>query len=152
MKKIQVNSTNKNDIVQIFGEPSTKSTFDNDVWIYIERKITNTHWLGKRELIINNVLVLEIDDRGLLAKMDFYNIEDMNKINFDKSKTEISYRKRNFVYDFLSSMRQKINDPLGVRKKRRSIIYYPAITAKSNKATIFVIFIIGLTAGPAVSL
>ena len=54
MKKIQVNSTNKNDIVQIFGEPSTKSTFDNDVWIYIERKITNTHLLGKRELIINN--------------------------------------------------------------------------------------------------
>ena len=119
MKKIQVNSTNKNDIVKIFGEPSTKSTFDNDVWIYIERKITNTHLLGRRELIINNVLVLEIDDRGLLAKMDFYNIEDMNKINFDKSSTEISYRKKNFVYDFLSSMRQKINDPLGVRKQRR---------------------------------
>ena len=119
MKKIKINSTNKNDIVKIFGEPSTKSTFDNDVWIYIERKITNTHLLGKRELIINNVLVLEIDDRGLLAKMDFYNIEDMNKINFDKSSTEISYRKKNFVYDFLSSMRQKINDPLGVRKQRR---------------------------------
>ena len=119
MKKIQVNSTNKNDIVQIFGEPSTKSTFDNDVWIYIERKITNTHFLGKRELVINNVLVLEIDDMGLLAKMDFYNIEDMNKINFDKSSTEITYGKRSFIYDFLSSMRQKINDPLGVRKKRR---------------------------------
>jgi len=119
MKKIQVNTTNKNDIVKIFGEPSTKSTFDNDVWIYIERKITNTHFLGKRELIINNVLVLEIDDMGLLAKMDFYNIEDMNKINFDKGSTEITYGKRNFIYDFLSSMRQKINDPLGVRKKRR---------------------------------
>ena len=119
MKKIQVNSTNKNDLVKIFGEPSTKSSFDNDVWIYIERKITNTHLLGKRELIINNVLVLEIDDRGLLAKIDFYNIEDMNKINFDKSKTEISYGKRSFIYDFLSSMRQKVNDPLGVRKKRR---------------------------------
>ena len=99
MKRIQVNSTNKNDIVKIFGEPSTKSTFDNDVWIYIERKITNTHLLGRRELIINNVLVLEIDDRGLLAKMDFYNIEDMNKINFDKSSTEITYGKRNFIYD-----------------------------------------------------
>ena len=119
MKKIQVNSSNKNDIVKIFGEPSTKSTFDNDVWIYIERKITNTHLLGKRELIINNVLVLEIDQRGLLAKIDFYNIDDMKKINFDKDKTEISYRKRSFVYDFLASMRQKINDPLGVRKKRR---------------------------------
>ena len=119
MKKIQVNSTNKNDIVQIFGEPSTKSTFDNDVWIYIERKITNTHWLGKRELVVNNVLVLEIDNRGLLAKIDFYNIDDMNKLKFDKDNTEITFSKRDFIYDFLSSMRQKINDPLGVRKKRR---------------------------------
>ena len=119
MKKIQVNTTNRNDLVKIFGEPSTKSSFDNDVWIYIERKITNTHLLGRRELIINNVLVLEIDQRGLLAKIDFYNIEDMKKIKFDKDKTDISYRKRSFVYDFLASMRQKINDPLGVRKKRR---------------------------------
>ena len=119
MKKIQVNSSNKNDIVKIFGEPSTKSTFDNDVWIYIERKITNTHFFGKRELIINNVLVLEIDDLGLLAKIDFYNIDDMNKLKFDKDNTEISYSKRGFIYDFLSSMRQKVNDPLGVRKKRR---------------------------------
>ena len=119
MKKIQVNTTNRNDLIKIFGEPSTKSTFDNDVWIYIERKITNTHFFGKRELIVNNVLVLEIDQRGLLAKIDFYNIDDMKKIKFDKDKTTISYRKRSFVYDFLSSMRQKINDPLGVRKKRR---------------------------------
>ncbi len=119
MEKIEVNTTNKNDLIKIFGEPSTKSSFDNDVWIYIERKITNTHLFGRRELIVNNVLVLEIDDRGLLAKMDFYNIDDMNKVNFDKDQTEIIYSKRSFVYDFLASMRQKINDPLGVRKKRR---------------------------------
>ena len=119
MKKIQVNSTNKNDLISIFGEPSTRSTFENDVWIYIERKITNTHFLGKRELVVNNVLVLEIDDLGLLAKIDFYDINDMNKINFDKDLTEVRYSKRSFVYDFLSSMRQKINDPLGVRKKKR---------------------------------
>ena len=119
VKKIQVNSTNKNDLIKILGEPSTKSSFDNDLWIYIERKITNTHFFGKRELVVNNVLVLEIDDMGLLAKIDFYDIEDMNKLNFDKDSTEITYRKKSFVYDFLSSMRQKINDPLGVRKKRR---------------------------------
>ena len=119
MKKIQVNSTNKNDLVNIFGEPSTRSSFDNDVWIYIERKISNTHFLGRRELVVNNVLVLEIDDLGLLAKIDFYDIDDMNKINFDKDLTNVTYGKKSFVYDFLSSMRQKINDPLGVRKQRR---------------------------------
>ena len=119
MKKIQVNTTNKNDLISIFGEPSTRSSFDNDVWIYIERKITNTHFFGKRELVLNNVLVLEIDDLGLLAKIDFYDINDMNQMNFDKDITDVSYGKKSFVYDFLSSMRQKINDPLGVRKKRR---------------------------------
>ena len=119
IKKIQVNSTNKNDLVKIFGEPSTKSSFDNDVWIYIERKITNTHFMGRRELVINNVLVLEVDERGLLAKYEFYNIEDMNKLKIDPEATSIGYSKKSFVYDFLASLRQKINDPLGVRKKRR---------------------------------
>ena len=118
-KQLIINQSTSNDVRKILGTPSTRSKFDNDVWIYIERKITNTHLLGKRELIINNVLVLEIDNRGLLAKIDFYDIEDMNKINFEKSSTEIVYGKRSFIYDFLSSMRQKINDPLGVRKKRR---------------------------------
>ena len=65
------------------------------------------------------MLVLEIDQLGLLANLEFYDINDMNKIKFDKDNTEISYGKRNFIYDFLSSMRQKVNDPLGVRKKRR---------------------------------
>ena len=62
-KKIKIRESNANDIMQIFGEPSTKSTFDNDIWIYIERKITNSHFLGKRDLIVNNVLVLEIDEK-----------------------------------------------------------------------------------------
>ena len=117
-KKIKVKESNTNDILSILGEPSTKSTFDNDVWIYIERKITNTHFFGKRKLIINNVMVLEIDEKGILAKKDFYNIEDMKDIDFDENRSE-SIKKRNFIYNFLSSLRQRINDPLGVRKKKR---------------------------------
>ena len=117
-KKLIVQESNVNDILSIFGEPSTKSTFDNDVWIYIERKITNTHFFGKRKIIINNVMVLEIDDKGILTKKDFYDIKDMKNIKFDTARSE-SLKKRNFIYNFLSSVRQRINDPLGVRKKKR---------------------------------
>ena len=117
-KKITVEESNINDIIEIFGEPSTKSTFDTDVWIYIERKITNTHFFGRRKLIVNNVMVLEIDDRGVLAKKDFYSLNDMNDLKFDESRSA-SFKKRNFVYNFLSSLRQRVNDPLGVRKKKR---------------------------------
>ena len=104
--------------MSVFGEPSTKSTFDNDIWIYIERKITNTHFFGRRKLVVNNVMVLEIDNRGILAKKDFYDVNDMKSLKFDTQRSE-TLEKRNFIYNFLSSLRQKINDPLGVRKKKR---------------------------------
>ncbi len=123
-KELTVNTSNKNDIINLLGSPSTKSKFDNDLWIYIERKKTRTTLLklGKKKIYLNNVLVLEIDNKGLLAKKDFYNIADMKEVNFIEDETDISYSKRSFVYDFLSSMRQKINDPLGVRAKKRKKI------------------------------
>ena len=67
-------------------------------------------------------MLLEIDNKGLLAKKEFFNIKDMKEIDFIEDETEIAYSKRSFVYDFLSSMRQKVNDPLGVRAKKRKKI------------------------------
>ena len=119
-----VNKSNKNDIINILGNPSTKSKFDNDVWIYIERKQTQSKLknLGKMEIYENNVLVIEIDRYGILKKKDFYNKNDMNQLNVSKNITGKAFRKNSFIYDFMSSLRQKINDPLGQRvKKRKSI-------------------------------
>ena len=116
--KLKINETNKNDIIKLIGPPSSKSTFDNDVFIYIETKKSGTKItnLGKRELLVNNVLILEIDSRGLLLNKKFYNKDDMNKIEFDKEITSNTYTKRSFIYNFMYSLRQKIDDPLG--KKR----------------------------------
>ena len=108
-----MNSSNKNDIISILGPPSTKSTFDNDLWIYIERKqIESTIFkLGKDKMIVNNVLIIEINKNGLLIKKDFIDITKMNEYNFTDAKTEVTYNKKSFVYDFISSLRQKINSP-----------------------------------------
>tara|TARA_B100001057_G_scaffold421944_1_gene443170 strand:- start:686 stop:1147 length:462 start_codon:yes stop_codon:yes gene_type:complete len=116
--KLKINYTNKNDIFKLIGPPSTKSTFDNDVYIYIERKTTSSKLtkLGKKELLINNVLVLELNKTGMLLSKKFYNKDDMSDLNFDESETSINYSKKSFIYQFLSSVRQKIDDPLG--KKR----------------------------------
>ena len=118
-EKLILKTTNKNDIIKILGPPSTKSTFENDVWIFIERKTTTKKLfkLAREKILVNNVLVLEIDSYGLLVKKEFYNMEKMNDLDFSKRKTEITYTKKSFVYDFMSSMRQKLNDPLGKRKK-----------------------------------
>ena len=116
--KLKINESNKNDIIELIGPPSTKSTFDNDIFIYIEKKTSNSKLmrLGKKKLIKNDILVLEIDNNGILLTKNFYNKNDMNKINFDENITGMNYSKRSFILDFLSSVRQKIDDPLG--KKR----------------------------------
>ena len=117
--KLIINKSNKNDILKLLGSPSTKSAFDDNLWIYIERKKNNStlRRFGKEEIIVNNVLLLTINSKGLLQKKEFYNLENMKDIEFTKSITDTPYRKNTFMIEFLSSLRQKINDPLGKRKK-----------------------------------
>ncbi len=119
-----INQTNKNDIKKILGVPSTTSKFDNDVWIYIERKQTQSQLknLGRMKIFKNDVLVLEIDKYGILKKKEFYNKDDMEKIKIVEATTQAGFKRNSFIYDFMSSMRQKINDPLGTRAKKRKEI------------------------------
>ena len=118
-EKLTVNKSNKNDILKLLGSPSTKSSFDNDLWIYIERKTDNSSLtrFGSEKIIVNNILLLEINKMGLLEKKEFLDLKDMQDLKFAEQTTENQYKKNTFLYDFLSSMRQKINDPLGKRKK-----------------------------------
>ena len=119
-----VNKSNKNDIKEILGIPSTTSKFNNDIWIYIERKQTQSELknLGRMKIFKNDVLVLEIDDYGILKKKEFYNKDDMENIKIVEATTEAGFKRNSFIYDFMSSMRQKINDPLGQRAKKRKDI------------------------------
>ena len=100
------------------GPPSTKNSFDNQVWIYIERKTTvsQIRTLGRKKLLVNDVLILEFDNRGILVKKQFYNKEQMNKIKISNEETAVLNRKQTFIQNILQSLRYKINDPLGKRK------------------------------------
>ena len=119
--KLRVNNSNKNDIIKIIGPPSTKSSFENDVFIYIERKTSSSKLtkLGKKILLGNNVLVLEINNKGILIDKKFYDKNSMQQIDFAENTTNTDYTKRSFIYNFLSSLRTKIDDPLG--KKRAKV-------------------------------
>ena len=119
--KLSLNVSNINEINRLLGPPSTKSYFNNEVLIYLERKTSNSKLLklGKKKLIANNVLLLEINNRGMLVKKEFLNREDLNKINFSKKTTSVNNENESFVYRALYGIRTKIDDPLG--KKRGSL-------------------------------
>ncbi len=121
-KKLLVDSTNINEIEKLLGPASSTSYFDNKVMFYLERKTSNSklHRLGKKKLITNNVLLLEVNDRGMLVSKKFFNKQDLNKMDFSKKITNVDVGKESFIYKTLSGVRAKINDPLG--KKRGSLI------------------------------
>ena len=117
-KSLTIEKSNKNDVKKALGHPSTVATFDNSIWIYIERTITRGKLLKFGQNITNksNVLALEFNEYGILTKKDFYNINQINKINFIQDTTETITREKKFVYSFLSSLRQKINQPAKKKK------------------------------------
>ena len=112
-QKIFVNKTNNNDIINILGPPSNTSNFNEKLWYYIERSSTSSKVtkLGKKDLITNNVLILELNKRGIVQEKIFLNMNDMKNINFTKDLTNSTISKRQtMIYDFLSSLRQKMNN------------------------------------------
>ena len=118
INKISINKSNTNDIINIFGPPSTKSTFDNNIWFYIERKKINRSIfaLGNKKTIKNNVAILEINNKGILKKKEIIDLNKMNKYSFSKNTTENTYDKDSYIYGVLTSLREKINAP-AKRKK-----------------------------------
>tara|TARA_B100000287_G_scaffold417380_1_gene453113 strand:+ start:282 stop:758 length:477 start_codon:yes stop_codon:yes gene_type:complete len=111
---LKLNENNSNDIISLLGPPSTKSKFDENLWIYIERKKVkrSIFKLGTEKYISNNVLVLKINSKGLLKDKKIYSLKDMkDNYQFSENITSISYKNNSFVYNLLSSIKQRINAP-----------------------------------------
>ena len=109
-KLININHSNKNDIIDILGLPATTGMTNDNVWIYIERTKTRGKVLklGRNILLKNNILVLEFNKYGILSTKNLYKKDQMRKIKFDKNATTYAGKKENFIYSFLSSVRQKM--------------------------------------------
>ena len=118
-EKIEVNRTNKNDLIRLIGPPSTISDFDKNKWLYIERLKTNQSLikLGSQKIRRNNILIVELDNAGIIKNKKLININDMNDIDYLKETTEKDFKNNNFIYGVLTSLREKVNAPAKNRKK-----------------------------------
>ena len=109
-EKISLNKSNKNDVIQVLGNPHTKSIDDENLWFYFDRKIASGKLVkfGDMDLLENNVLILNFDKYGIVIKKEFFSKEDMKKIKYSEMKTENPVSKQSFVATFLQSVRQKM--------------------------------------------
>ena len=111
---IEVNVTNKNDLIKIIGPPSTISDFNENLWFYFERLKTNQSLikLGTQKIKKNNILIVELDNKGILKSKRILDLDDMNDVEYIKIVTTKEFKNDNLIYGIFSSLREKINAPL----------------------------------------
>ena len=111
--QIIVNKSNRNDILKIIGPPSSISDFNENKWFYIERLKSNQSLLklGTQKIKINNILLVELDNKGILIDKKLLNIENMNDLKYLDDTTTKDFKNNNFMFNLLSSLREKINAP-----------------------------------------
>jgi outer membrane protein assembly factor BamE (lipoprotein component of BamABCDE complex) len=109
-KKLVIQKSNKNDVLNVIGQPHSKSINDVNIWFYMERILTKGkyHKLGKHVLKTNNVLVLQFDKYGVLQIKEILTKDDLKKLSFSKKSTKNELTKKSFVEKFLSSIKQKM--------------------------------------------
>ena len=111
---IEANVTNKNDLIKIIGPPSTISDFNKNLWFYFERLKTNQSLLklGAQKIKKNNILIVELNNKGILKSKQILNLDDMNDVEYLKIVTTKEFKNDNLIYGIFSSLREKINAPL----------------------------------------
>ena len=120
-EKITINKTNKNDILSIIGPPSSISNFDKNKWFYIQRIKTNQSLfkLGIKKIDENNILIVNFNNKGILADKKILNLNDMNDVKYVKNITEKEFKQNDVLFKIFSSLREKANAPSRNRAKNK---------------------------------
>ena len=118
-ENLKVNITNKNDLLKIIGPPSIKSDFNKNKWFYIERLKTNQSIvkLGRQKLKVNNILIVYLNNYGILNKKEFFDLNNMNDLKYLNKVTEKDFSNTSVLYGAVSTLREKINSPARNRGK-----------------------------------
>ena len=112
--EIILDKTNKNDLLQLIGPPSTKSDFNENRWFYFERLKTNQSLLklGSQKVKKNNILIVELDNLGVIKNKKLLDLNDMNDLKYLENTTEKEFKNNNLLYNVFTSLREKINAPV----------------------------------------
>ena len=108
--KLIINKTNANDVINILGQPHSKSVDNVNQWIYIERTLSKgkLHKLGQNVLKTSNVLLLSFNKYGVLEEKKLINKSNLNDVEFSKDDTENNLAQKSFIQKFLNSVRTRM--------------------------------------------
>ena len=105
--------TTKEEITNILGTPSIKSTFDGEKsWFYVSSEFEKFIFLDG-ENIDQKILIFEFGDNNVLNKKKFLSKEDLNDIDYEVAVTDSSGKKLNWYREFFRNLNP---DPFGANQ------------------------------------
>lgn len=107
LNNIKLNVSNENDIIKLIGPPIIKDAFDKSLWSYFEIRKKNTY-LGKKKLILNDVVVLKFNNQGILIDFKTYDINSLNQITFNTETTKGLSKEDSTLKNVLTSTRKRM--------------------------------------------
>lgn len=110
-------TSNKNDVINIFGEALIKEYPDDNIWVYAETVKTN-NFFGKKKIIKNNLLVLEFNPKGILISKNILDAMSIKDLDFEKNITKSFALNENFSKKLLTSVRKRIQNKVDAQASK----------------------------------
>ncbi len=103
LAEIHPGSTTKQQVVKILGSPSSASTFDDDVWYYISRKVKQVAFFSP-DVLDQQVFIVDFDDKGVVKDVGHKTLADAQNITPAPGATPAPGRELSFMEQLLGNI------------------------------------------------
>jgi len=109
LSKLEVNKSTKEDVIELFGNPSTSSTFDDNTWYYMSLEKKGVSFLKPN--ITNQRSVRLRFKNNLLIEIKKFNGNENKSFKFNKKETQVNGNDRTVLKDFVRNLGRYNKDP-----------------------------------------
>ena len=103
LAQIQPGNTTKEQVVRILGSPSSASTFDDNVWYYISRRVKQVAFF-KPDVLDQQVYIVDFDDKGVVKDIGHKTLADAEHITPAPGATPSPGRELSFMEQLLGNI------------------------------------------------
>jgi outer membrane protein assembly factor BamE (lipoprotein component of BamABCDE complex) len=103
LAQIQPGSTTKEQVVRILGSPSSASTFDDNVWYYISRRVKQVAFFSPT-VLDQQVYIVDFDDKGVVKDLGHKTLADSQSVTPAPGATPAPGRELSFMEQLLGNV------------------------------------------------
>ena len=103
LAELEIGALNKRQVEEMFGSPSSVSTFGNENWYYISERTETTAFL-EPEVVDRKVVVISFDDKGVVRDVASLGLEDGRIIELVERKTPTAGHEITFLQQLFGNL------------------------------------------------